>query len=139
MSLLRSQFKRIVIAQATPAARFASYSFSPVQRMKEENEVAKRKRLAWQSRKRGITECDLILSTFSEKYLPDMTMDQMLAYDRIINSTTYDPTITEWDLYYWFTEAKPYPKELIKDESYIADYAKEEIQGMVLNLAARVY
>ena len=43
MSLLRSQFKRIVIAQATPAARFASYSFSPVQRMKEENEVAKRK------------------------------------------------------------------------------------------------
>ena len=43
----------------------------------------------------------------------------------------YDPTITEWDLYYWFTEAKPYPKELIKDESYIADYAKEEIQGMV--------
>ena len=75
-----------------------------------------------------------------------MTMDQMLAYDRIINSTSksfhedfilispilaYDPTITEWDLYYWFTEAKPYPKELIKDESYIADYAKEEIQGMV--------
>ena len=43
MSLLRSQFKRIVIAQATPAGRFASYSFSPVQRMKEENEVAKRK------------------------------------------------------------------------------------------------
>lgn len=130
MNLLRSQFKRIVIAQTTPAARFASYSFSPVQRMKEENEVAKRKRLAWQSRKRGITECDLILSTFSEKYLPDMTMDQMLAYDRIINSTTYDPTITEWDLYYWFTEAKPYPKELIKDDSYIADYAKEEIQGV---------
>ena len=78
-----------------------------------------------------------------------MTMDQMLAYDRIINSTSksfhqdliliapilaYDPTITEWDLYYWFTEAKPYPKELIKDESYIADYAKEEIQGMVLTL-----
>ena len=89
-----------------------------------------------------------------------MTMDQMLAYDRIINSTSkfhsvlffgnqgstkrgssvlqvsilaYDPTITEWDLYYWFTEAKPYPKELIKDESYIADYAKEEIQGMVLS------
>ena len=43
MSLLRSQFKRIVITQATPAARFASYSFSPVQRMKEENEIAKRK------------------------------------------------------------------------------------------------
>ena len=80
-------------------------------------------------------------------------MDQMLAYDRIINSTSksfhedfiliasilaYDPTITEWDLYYWFTEAKPYPKELIKDESYIADYAKEEIQGMVLTLITHI-
>ena len=46
----------------------------------------------------------------------------------------YDPTITEWDLYYWFTEAKPYPKELIKDESYIADYAKEEIKGMIFTI-----
>ena len=86
-----------------------------------------------------------------------MTMDQMLAYDRIINSTSellllsspesshktnlaYDPTITEWDLYYWFTEAKPYPKELIKDESYIADYAKEEIKGMIFyNIRAGVF
>jgi len=44
----------------------------------------------------------------------------------------YDPTITEWDLYYWITEAKPYPKELIKDESFVADYAKEPIQGIWL-------
>ena len=52
----------------------------------------------------------------------------------------YDPTITEWDLYYWFTEAKPYPKELIKDESYIADYAKEEIKGMIFyNIRAGVF
>ena len=49
MSLLRSQFKRIVISQATPAVRCASYSFSPVQRMKEENEVAKRKVRVWQN------------------------------------------------------------------------------------------
>ena len=47
MSLLRSQFKRIVIAQTAPAVRSASYSFSPVQRMKEENEVAKRKVFSW--------------------------------------------------------------------------------------------
>jgi succinate dehydrogenase assembly factor 2 len=110
--------------------RLASYSFSPVQRMKEENEIAKRKRLSWQSRKRGITECDLLLSTFAEKYLGKMNIEEMLAYDRIINCTTYDPTITEWDLYYWITEAKPYPKELIKDESFVAEYAKEPIQGV---------
>merc|ERR1712002_1361185 len=122
-SLLRLNLKRINVGLQS-FTRLASYSFSPVQRMKEENEVAKRKRLAWQSRKRGITECDLILSTFSEKYLPDMTMDQMLAYDRIINSTTYDPTITEWDLYYWFTEAREYPPDLIKDIAMTAEYAQ---------------
>jgi len=112
------------------ALRRASYSFSPIQRMREEGLETKRKRLAWQSRKRGITECDLILSTFSEKYLAGMSIEEMLAYDRIINSTTYDPTITEWDLYYWFTEAQPYPQELIKDESFTAEYAHEPIEGL---------
>ena len=118
-----------------------------------------------------------------------MTMEEMLAYDRIINSTSkffsyflvyhkvrrqdkllnelffvgysqkcfwrpnkskvfhlkskrpqkasvkiyfvaYDPTVTEWDLYYWFTEAQPYPEELIKDDSMTADYAHEPIKGI---------
>merc|ERR1711892_1538033 len=103
------------------ALRRASYSFSPIQRMREEGLETKRKRLAWQSRKRGITECDLILSTFSEKYLAGMSIEEMLAYD---------PTITEWDLYYWFTEAQPYPQELIKDESFTAEYAHEPIEGL---------
>ena len=60
-------------------------------------------------------------------------MELSVSHKWILSILAYDPTITEWDLYYWFTEAKPYPKELIKDESYIADYAKEEIQGMVLS------
>merc|ERR1712083_762308 len=81
-------------------------------------------------RKRGITENDLLLSTFAEKYLPAFSMDEMLAYDRIINATTYDPTITEWDLYYWFTEARDYPPELVKDASMTADYASESIPGV---------
>jgi len=98
--------------------------------MREESEYAKRKRLEWQSRKRGITENDLLLSTFAEKYLPAFSMDEMLAYDRIINATTYDPTITEWDLYYWFTEARDYPPELVKDASMTADYATEAIPGV---------
>ena len=44
--------------------------------------------------------------------------------------SAYDPTVTEWDLYYWFTEAQPYPAELIKDDSLTADYAHEPIQGV---------
>ena len=59
-----------------------------------------------------------------------MSIEEMLAYDRIINSTTYDPTVTEWDLYYWFTEAQPYPQELIKDDSFTAEYAHEPIEGL---------
>lgn len=126
--------------------RCASYSFSPVQRMREEKAHVKRKRLEWQSRKRGITECDLLLGTFAYKYLADFTMDELLAYDRIINATSekfrsldlsslynfiaYDPTVTEWDLYYWFTEARAYPSELVKDVSMAADYAQEAIPGV---------
>lgn len=110
--------------------RCASYSFSPIQRMREEKAHVKRKRLEWQSRKRGITECDLLLGTFAYKYLADFTMDELLAYDRIINATTYDPTVTEWDLYYWFTEARAYPSELVKDVSMAADYAQEAIPGV---------
>ena len=71
---------------------------------------------------------------FSE--VPDWNFQCLTS--KFLSILAYDPTITEWDLYYWFTEAKPYPKELIKDESYIADYAKEEIQGMVLNLTTRI-
>ncbi|CBY09000.1 unnamed protein product [Oikopleura dioica] len=110
--------------------RPASYSFSPVQRMREENEELKRKRLFWQSRKRGITENDLLLGTFADQYLKDFTMEQMLAYDRIINSTVYDPTVTEWDLYYWFVEERPYPEDLIKDVELTAEYAQEKIDGV---------
>ena len=68
--------------------RPATYSFSPIQRMTEENEFTKRRRLQWQSRKRGITECDLLLGTFAEKYLGDFTMADLIAYDRIINATS---------------------------------------------------
>ena len=68
--------------------RTAVYSFSPQQRMREESEFSKRKRLEWQSRKRGITENDLLLGTFADKYLSDFTMDELLAYDRIINATS---------------------------------------------------
>merc|ERR1712241_1115461 len=73
------------------------------------------------SRKRGITENDLLLGTFADKYLSDFTMDELLAYDRIINATTYDPT---------FTEGQEYPPELVKDHSMTAEYASDPIPGV---------
>jgi hypothetical protein len=44
--------------------------------------------------------------------------------------SVYDPTVTEWDLYYWFVEERPYPEDLIKDDELTADYAHEKIDGV---------
>jgi succinate dehydrogenase flavin-adding protein (antitoxin of CptAB toxin-antitoxin module) len=50
-----------------------------------------------QSRKRGTLESDLIMSTFADAYLQDMTMDQMIQYDLFLDEN-------DWDIYYWATQ-----------------------------------
>ncbi|KAF2903853.1 hypothetical protein ILUMI_02312 [Ignelater luminosus] len=63
-------------------------------------------RLLYQSRKRGMLENGLLLSTFAAKYLPVMNENQLYLYDQLINKPSND-----WDLYYWATGLKPTPKE----------------------------
>ncbi|XP_055696579.1 succinate dehydrogenase assembly factor 2-A, mitochondrial [Lutzomyia longipalpis] len=63
-------------------------------------------RLLYQSRKRGMLENDLLLSTFAAKHLGGMTKEQTDIYDRLINGPSND-----WDIYYWATERKPIPEE----------------------------
>ena len=53
-------------------------------------------RLLYQSRKRGMLENGLLLSTFASKYLDSMTEDELMQYDMMINFPSND-----WDLYYW--------------------------------------
>ncbi|KAG5270355.1 hypothetical protein AALO_G00191720 [Alosa alosa] len=65
----------------------------------------KRKRLLYESRKRGMLENCILLSLFAKKYLNTMTETQLQQYDRIINEPTND-----WDIYYWATEALPTPE-----------------------------
>ncbi|UYV73432.1 hypothetical protein LAZ67_10003172 [Cordylochernes scorpioides] len=55
-----------------------------------------RARLMYQSRKRGMLENDLLLSTFAGKYLYTFNEAQLNQYDRMIN----DPP-SDWDLFYW--------------------------------------
>ena len=43
-----------------------------------------RARLVYQSRKRGILETDLVLSTFADKYLPTMSPEELKEYDKVI-------------------------------------------------------
>lgn len=63
-------------------------------------------RLLYQSRKRGMLENDLLLSTFAAKYLRTMTAEQVEMYDTLINKPSND-----WDIYYWATGNKPTPPE----------------------------
>ncbi|KFM75570.1 Succinate dehydrogenase assembly factor 2, mitochondrial, partial [Stegodyphus mimosarum] len=65
-----------------------------------------RARLLYQSRKRGMLENGLILSTFAAKYLNKFSDQQLKLYDQLINMPSND-----WDLYYWATGVKETPKE----------------------------
>ncbi|XP_058484793.1 succinate dehydrogenase assembly factor 2, mitochondrial [Solea solea] len=64
----------------------------------------KRRRLLYESRKRGMLENCIILSLFAKRYLNTMTEKQLHQYDRLINEPSND-----WDIYYWATETRPTP------------------------------
>ncbi|KAL4224576.1 Succinate dehydrogenase assembly factor 2 [Mactra antiquata] len=66
----------------------------------------KRARLLYQSRKRGMTENGLLLSTFAALHLDGLNNEQLTMYDSLINKPTND-----WEIYYWITENKPTPPE----------------------------
>ena len=53
-----------------------------------------------QSRKRGILESDLLMSTFADAYLGTMSREQLQEYDRFLDEN-------DWDIYYWATQDPP--------------------------------
>ncbi|KAI9365474.1 DUF339-domain-containing protein [Zopfochytrium polystomum] len=66
----------------------------------------KRARLLWSSRKRGILESDLLLSTFATKEkLAAMDGDALAQYDSLLEEN-------DWDIYYWATGARDPPIEV---------------------------
>merc|ERR1712039_605745 len=73
---------------------------------KNESREVKAKRLLWQSRKRGISENDLLLSTWFKKSEPEMSDEDLDTYSKLINSD-----VNEWDLFYWISKTKPVPEE----------------------------
>ncbi|XP_041483067.1 succinate dehydrogenase assembly factor 2-B, mitochondrial-like [Lytechinus variegatus] len=66
----------------------------------------KRARLLYQSRKRGMLENGIILSTFAGRYLEGFDEEQLDQYDNLINKPGND-----WDLFYWVVEHKATPEE----------------------------
>ena len=85
---------------STRSLSSASYSTS-------ENTEVLRARLLYQSRKRGIRENDLLLSTYAKVHLHSMTRKQLMDYDKILNMVD-----NEWDLYKYIVGAEPVPEEI---------------------------
>lgn len=79
-------------------------------------------RLLYQSRKRGMLENDLLLSTFAAKYLRDLDSQLTEQYDRLINDVSND-----WDIYYWATCTKPTPAEF---DNEIMRMLKEHVSNV---------
>ncbi|KAK8081614.1 Flavinator of succinate dehydrogenase-domain-containing protein [Apiospora saccharicola] len=89
----------------------AKFKIEPMRRVGEDDKTM-RARLVYQSRKRGTLESDLLLSTFADTYLPQMTKEQMTQYDMFLDEN-------DWDIYYWATQEVPSPAK----EAAIAEAA----------------
>ncbi|KAI9826664.1 MAG: hypothetical protein M1819_007298 [Sarea resinae] len=76
-----------------------SFKVEPIKRTGEDVNTT-RARLLYQSRKRGILESDLLLSTFADINLPHMTPKQLEQYDRFLDEN-------DWDIFYWATQTPP--------------------------------
>lgn len=85
-------------------------SIPPYVERENENIDLKRARLLYQSRKRGMLENGLVLSTFAKKYLNTFNDEELKLYDRLINLPSND-----WDLFYWAIGVKPTPPEFDND------------------------
>lgn len=78
-----------------------------------------------QSRKRGILESDLLLSTFADANLPKMALKQLQQYDLFLDEN-------DWDIYYWATQ-EPSPTSHETAEGGSTDFATPAAQGKVLD------
>ncbi|CAL1699642.1 unnamed protein product [Somion occarium] len=77
----------------------------PPPRLERYNETTERMRarLVYQSRKRGMLENDLLLSTFAGEKLGSMDREELAEFDRLMDEP-------DWDIYYWATEKKVPPE-----------------------------
>jgi succinate dehydrogenase assembly factor 2 len=77
----------------------------PPKRPANEPIDVKRARLLYSSRKRGILETDLILSTFIKENLQKMDMKELNEMDKLMEEN-------DWDVFYWLTGNKTPPEHI---------------------------
>uniref|UniRef100_H3CVH5 Succinate dehydrogenase assembly factor 2, mitochondrial n=2 Tax=Tetraodon nigroviridis TaxID=99883 RepID=H3CVH5_TETNG len=104
------------------------------ERVGEPIEVKKR-RLLYESRKRGMLENCILLSLFAKQYLNTMSENQLQQYDRLINEPSND-----WDIYYWATGAQPTP-DVYQGEvmDMLKEFAKNRDQEQRLDAPSLEY
>lgn len=78
-----------------------------------------------QSRKRGTLESDLLLSTFADNNLANMTPKQLEQYDLFLDEN-------DWDIYYWATQ-EPSQTSLETAEGGSPDSSNPVAQGKPIN------
>ncbi|RKO87460.1 Flavinator of succinate dehydrogenase-domain-containing protein [Blyttiomyces helicus] len=83
----------------------ADIKIPPPVRPANESVTIKRARLVYASRKRGILETDLILSTFARDHLAALSEAELNEYDVLLEEN-------DWDIYYWVTEGRPAPTKV---------------------------
>ena len=88
---------------------------------KNEAVEVKRRRLLYQSRKRGMLENDLLLSNFASTYLSKMNANDLDLYDKLINTPSND-----WDIYYMLTGKIETPEEY---QHHITDLLKTFVKN----------
>ena len=88
---------------------------------KNEPVEVKRRRLLYQSRKRGMLENDLLLSNFASNYLKNMNDKDLDLYDKLINTVSND-----WDLYYMAIGRVDTPDEY---QHHIMDLLKQFVKN----------
>ncbi|KAL1648488.1 Succinate dehydrogenase assembly factor 2 mitochondrial [Diplodia intermedia] len=98
----------------------AKFRIEPIQRVGEDANTM-RARLIYQSRKRGILESDLLLSTFADANLGSMSAEELQQYDRFLDEN-------DWDIYYWATQ-EPAPTSRETAEGSGPDLATQSAQG----------
>ncbi|KAF9085163.1 succinate dehydrogenase assembly factor 2 [Mortierella sp. GBA35] len=93
----------------------------PLPRDPNESLETIRARLTYQSRKRGILETDLLLSTFAKEFLGKMTLEECRRLDKFMDEP-------DWDIYYWVTGKKEVPERWKGDLVFeqIVKHAKNE-------------
>eukprot|EP00123_Amoebidium_parasiticum_P013748 comp22130_c0_seq1/m.32372 comp22130_c0_seq1/g.32372 ORF comp22130_c0_seq1/g.32372 comp22130_c0_seq1/m.32372 type:complete len:149 (-) comp22130_c0_seq1:272-718(-) len=110
------------LVAVSPRRFFQDVNFPSPQPLPRPNEdiEKKRRRLVYQSRKRGMLENCLLLSTFAGAYLDKLTLEQLHQYDKLLDEN-------DWDIFYWVTGKKEVPEKHNHDVfKMLAEYSKNE-------------